>query len=237
MVDASRPRRHQHDAAGEERRLVDRVGHEHDRAAEFLPQRQQVLLQLMAGELVERGEWFVHQQQARPRHQRAGDRDAHAHAAGELPRACRLEAVEADAVQCRVHFRHRLVARHAAQTQRQEHVVRGARPGQQRGILEHEADLARARLVACVPDQARRHPVDPVRRSAAAASICRSPTGRAVRRNHRHRSTAIRCAAPRPGRSGGLPRRAGASSTVRGTRVTRYRFISIPTRLSTKRSV
>ena len=108
MVDASRPRRHQHDAPGEECRLVDRVRHEHHRAAEFLPQRQQVLLQLVAGELVECRERFVHQQQAWACHQRAGDRNAHAHSAGELPRTRRLEAVEADAMQRLVHLRHRL---------------------------------------------------------------------------------------------------------------------------------
>ena len=187
MVDASRARGHQHDAAREECRLVDRMRHEHDGAAELLPQRQQVLLQLVAGEFVERRERFVHQQQARPCHQCAGDRNAHAHPAGELPRTRRLEAVEADALQRFVHLRHRLAraacrAGATAGTRCPQHSPRAAalRPGTRSRFRPVSAGGPR-------PMSRGRRPADRVRRSIAAASTCRSPTARAGPRSRRRR--------------------------------------------------
>jgi hypothetical protein len=47
-----------------------------------LPQRQQIVVELEAGDLVERGERLVHQQQLRLGDQCARDRGAHLHAAG-----------------------------------------------------------------------------------------------------------------------------------------------------------
>ena len=55
---------------------------------------QQVVVELEAGDLVECGERLVHQQQPRLGDQRAGDRDAHLHAAGKLARHGILEAGE-----------------------------------------------------------------------------------------------------------------------------------------------
>ena len=218
-LDAAGARRHQHDAAGEERRFVDRVGDEHHRAAGRLPQRQQIRLQPVAGELVERGERFVHQQQARPRHQGARDRHPHAHAAGKLPRArasrTRRGPTRPSAA-CTLRHRRRL--RHAAQTQRQEDVVLGGGPGQQGGVLEHEADVARCRRVAGVPGQPRRDRAGPIRRSAAAASICRSRTGQAERRNRRPRVAGKCRAAPRPRRESGGRQADGQHCAANATR-------------------
>ena len=154
VIDATGARGHQHDAAREECCLVDRMRDEDHGAAEFLPQRQQVFLQLVAGEFVERGEWFVHQQQARARHQCAGDRHAHAHAAGKLARTRMLEAGQADATQRFVHLRRCVRCGSMPRRRSGRYTLSsGARPGQQRGVLEHEADFAGRGLVAGVPDQ------------------------------------------------------------------------------------
>ncbi len=60
---------------------------------------QQVVVELEAGDLVERGEGLVHQQQLRLGDQRAGDRDAHLHAAGQFARIARAKSRKADAGQ------------------------------------------------------------------------------------------------------------------------------------------
>ncbi len=94
--DGARPRRQQHHPLGEPDRLPHVVGDEQDRGAGGLPHPQQLALQHVAGDRVERRERLVHQQHAgtvlglaaggRGR-ERAGQRDALAHAAGELVRA------------------------------------------------------------------------------------------------------------------------------------------------------
>ncbi len=62
------------------------------------------------------------------------------------------------------------------------HVLLGGRPRQQRGILEHVADVAR-RGRRAVPGPAGRCPAGPGRRSAATTSTCRNPTAPAGRRS------------------------------------------------------
>src|ERR1035441_679881 len=70
---AARARRHQHDALRQVHRLEYRMRDEDHRAAQRLPQRQQIIVELEAGDLVERGKRFVHQQQLRLGRQRARD--------------------------------------------------------------------------------------------------------------------------------------------------------------------
>ena len=60
------------------------------------PELQQLLVELVAHDLVERAERLVHQQQLRLERQRAGDRGALLHAARELPGILALEALEID---------------------------------------------------------------------------------------------------------------------------------------------
>jgi len=55
-----------------------------------------------------------------------------------------------------LHQRHRLRACHAAQTQRQKHVVGRTCPRQQRGVLEYEANFAQRRLATGIPYQTTR---------------------------------------------------------------------------------
>ena len=87
--DPPRPGRHHDHARREEHRLRDRVGDEDDRALRLRPDLEQLPVQALAGHLVERAERLVHQQERRVERERAGDRDALLHAAGELPRPVR----------------------------------------------------------------------------------------------------------------------------------------------------
>src|SRR5690606_24033664 len=64
--DAAGTRRHDDDAAGEEDALEDGVGDEDDGEALVLPELQKVVVELEAGDLVERGERLVHEEKARP---------------------------------------------------------------------------------------------------------------------------------------------------------------------------
>ena len=144
---AAGPRRHHDDALREIDRLEHRMGDEHRGEAVLPPQRQQVVVEPVARDLVERRERLVHQQDLRMRHQRARDRDAHLHAAGEFARIGFLEALQADQRQHLGGARLRLALADARERQRQHHVLQRVRPRHQGRVLEHEAEV-RLRLAA-----------------------------------------------------------------------------------------
>jgi hypothetical protein len=77
-------------------RLVHAVGHEDDGPALAGPERQEIVVELEARDLVERRERLVHQEKLRMGDERSRDRHAHLHAAAELARIGLLEAVEPD---------------------------------------------------------------------------------------------------------------------------------------------
>ena len=95
--------------SAERDRLGDVVGHEHDGLAAEIPQLEQVLLQLRARLRIERAERLVHQDHRRIVDQRADQRGALAHAAGELVRIMVLEAGKPDGADQHVGARARLV--------------------------------------------------------------------------------------------------------------------------------
>ena len=100
------------------------MGDEHHRRAQRLPELQQIVVELEAGDLVERGERLVHQQQLRLGDERARDRDAHAHAAGQFARIGVGELCQADAAERRLDaLGAALPRRRAVQLERQQHVV------------------------------------------------------------------------------------------------------------------
>ena len=74
------------------------------------PQRDQIVVEPKARDLVERSERLVHQENARRGDQRARDRDPHPHAAGQFARIRLREIGEADALQ-RLHDRGAAAAR------------------------------------------------------------------------------------------------------------------------------
>src|SRR5262245_31226377 len=95
--DAAWPRGHYDDPLGEIDRLEHRMGDEDDGLAQRLPERQEVVVEAKARDLVERGERLVHQQERRLGDERARDRGAHLHPARELARITLREAGKSDA--------------------------------------------------------------------------------------------------------------------------------------------
>ena len=77
---------HDRDAVAHLDRLVDVVGDEHDRLADLALEAQELVLQALAVDRVDRAEGLVHQHQRRVDRERAGHADALALAARELGR-------------------------------------------------------------------------------------------------------------------------------------------------------
>ncbi|VFS63230.1 Uncharacterised protein [Raoultella planticola] len=61
---------------------MDRMGDEHHRQVLLLPETQEIAIELITRNFIQRAEGLIHQQQFGPRHQATGDGDAHLHAAG-----------------------------------------------------------------------------------------------------------------------------------------------------------
>ena len=185
------PRRQQQHALAEERRLVDRVRHEHDGRAGGLPELQQLLVQPVARDLVERAERLVHQQQPRAGDQRAGDRHALAHAARQLVRIGLLPAGQAHQAQQLVRRARTGQRLAAADLQRQRDVVEHAcarRAAPDPGTRSRSAAI-HARPAARRPSPRRgRWSAPRDRPSPAARSTCRNPTARAASGSCRARS-------------------------------------------------
>jgi hypothetical protein len=92
----ARMRRQHQDARADEDRLFDRMGDEHHRKMQLIPQRQQFLLHGAPRERVERGKRLVHQKDIRLERHGARNRDAHLHAAREHVRIDVAELGEFD---------------------------------------------------------------------------------------------------------------------------------------------
>ena len=88
---------HQH-AVGELHGLGDVVGDQQAGLLQLMLDLQHLVAEQQPRLLVERAERLVHQQDLRLGGERARDRDALAHAAGQLGRIALLEAVEADEI-------------------------------------------------------------------------------------------------------------------------------------------
>ena len=148
---AAGPRRHHEDAVGEEHRLAQVVRHQHDGDLARRVQVADHAPQLLARERIERAERLVEHQQIRLVDQRAAERGALLHAAGELPGKLVALAAEADRGEQRLGARDvfGLVAADAAAVrlddlERQQQVFQRGAPGQQRRRLErHAGDLDR----------------------------------------------------------------------------------------------
>ena len=84
--DPARPRREHDDAAGEQQRLLDVVGHQEDRPRHLVQRADQPLLHLGAGDRVERAEGLVEEEDVLLGHERPQEADPLAHPARELRR-------------------------------------------------------------------------------------------------------------------------------------------------------
>ena len=126
---------------------------EHDGAFLALPQAQQLLVEPVARDLVERAERLVHHQELGLEAERARDRDALLHAARQLPRVLGLEAGQADALEVLEGDASRPGLVEAMDLERQADVGEHGAPRKQRRRLEHiavgagEASVARRKTV------------------------------------------------------------------------------------------
>ena len=149
--DRAGPRRQQHHPLRQPHRLADVVGHEQRSSCRGLPDAQELALQHVAGDRVERRERLVHQQEARlvgagRRGQRPRERHPLPHAARQLVRPLAALAVEPDQRQQRLGPLPPLTAADAGELQGQLHVAARREPRQQRGLLEHERRPRRAQV-------------------------------------------------------------------------------------------
>ena len=170
------------DAVGEKHRLGDGMGDEQRRGAALLPERRQFEIEAAAGQFVDGAEGLVEQHQPRLRWR----------GSGRSPRAgaCRRTAPPAGRARSRRGRRARSGRRPArgrpagAPASGRARCWSDAPPGQQRGILEGDGDLAGAsgwRRGRRRRSRPRRWSAARGRRECAAAWTCRSPTGRPAR--------------------------------------------------------
>ena len=115
---------------------------EHDGEAAARPDRQQLALQLLAGERIERAERLVHQQDAGIVGKHARNGDALLHAAGELVGIAAGGALKADESHEFVRDLVDLPPRQPALARAEADVLAHGEPGEQRVILEHHAAIA-----------------------------------------------------------------------------------------------
>ena len=94
---AAGPWREHHDAVGHEDRLGDAVGDQHDGRGGTLPEAQELQVEPLAGQRIERTERLVQEQDLRLERERPRERDTLAGAAGQLRRSVRGDArIQAD---------------------------------------------------------------------------------------------------------------------------------------------
>src|SRR5919106_2547666 len=126
------------DLVGDVDGLLDRVGHEDHRLVLLAEQPQQVLLELAADLLVDRGEGLVHQQDLGVHGQGPGEAYALPHSARELVGIGVLEAGQPHLGHVLARRLLTFLARHAAELQTEGHVAQHGRPRHEGEILEHE---------------------------------------------------------------------------------------------------
>ena len=121
---------------------------DHQRGRRLLgPDPQQLEVEPLAGHVVEGAERLVEQQHRRLHHQRAGDRDPLSHAAGELARLGLLESLVADQ-RDEASLTRAGSALVPADLEREPDVGLHGAPGEQRGVLEGDAELVVAPQLA-----------------------------------------------------------------------------------------
>ena len=132
------------------------MGHEDHGLGRALPYAQELRLHQAAGLGVECAERLVHQQDFRIEGERARDRGALLHAAGQLRGIAVLEAVEADEIDERLRARLACVTRQPHSLETVKNVAAHRFPGKQREMLKHDATIRarRAHRLALDRDRA-----------------------------------------------------------------------------------
>ena len=133
--------RHDHHPAGQEHRLRDRVGDEQGGEPLGQVEPEELVVEALAGDLVQGPERLVEQEQLRLQGEGAGQRHPHAHPARQGPGMVAGEVVQPDQGQGVAGAAAALVPGQVAQLGEQLHVGLDGAPGQQSGVLEDVTDL------------------------------------------------------------------------------------------------
>ena len=150
LDDPTRPARQQHHPVAEAHRLAHVVGHEEHREAGLAPEPLELVVQHVAGHGVERAERLVHEQDVGLLRERARERDALAHAAGELVRALVAEGAEVHEVEELVGLGPALApSATLRELQRELDVAARGEPREQRRLPGTSAWCARRRRRRC----------------------------------------------------------------------------------------
>ena len=181
--DPPRPGRQHDHPVRQEHGLGHGVGDEHDRGRQLLAQAGEQVAHVGAGDLVERGERLVHQQQRRTEGHRPHQRDALAHPARQLVRVGVGEVGEADRGEQLLGASARTAPEASRFTSSSRRALRATvRHGSSAGDCgTNPMRLAATRLVraGAVDGDAAGARLVERRRSGAAASSCRCPMRRA----------------------------------------------------------
>ena len=129
------------DAPAEIHSLVDGVRHEQLRIAFLMPKLEQGVLQLLAQERVECGEWFVHEQQIDIERDGTRQGEPLLHAAGKLAGIGVREIRETDEVQGLARLRLASLAVNTAHLEAKLGVGEHRLPRQQAKVLQDERRL------------------------------------------------------------------------------------------------
>jgi len=138
FVEAARPRAHHHPVS-QRHGLTDIVGHKQDRRLRLAPQVQELIVQIPAGEGIQRGEWFVQQQHARIGPECPGDGDPLLLPTGQLARPAVGMLRQTDPFQCPDDPAPTLGSSKPGKAEAD--IVRDIKPGQESRFLEDDADI------------------------------------------------------------------------------------------------
>ena len=147
------------------------MGDEADRLIGAVPELQELFVEMVADDFIERAEGLVHQEEIGVEGERPGDRSALLHAARELPGKLLLEPGELDHPEHPFHPRLLLRPRIAHDLERQPDVPRDRPPRKQPRRLKDVAIGPR------LPRGRRAHPVHP---DPLACDLFRESDGKAV---------------------------------------------------------
>ena len=165
--DAAGPPAHHQHAVGQRHRLEQIVGDQQRGLAGALERLRQLALQHHAGLRVDRRERLVEQQHRRIDRERARQRHALAHAAGQLMRIVAGEFRELEVLQQRLRAPLPLGRGDALDFDAEHHVLGDRPPRQQQVLLQHEGDMGVRAFDALAVDEGLR-----LRSARSAPSRC-----------------------------------------------------------------
>ena len=108
------------------------MGHQQDRLSGKLaldPKIEKVGSQSLCGQNIERGKRFIHEEQDRLDHNRAGKADPLAHPSRKFARISGLEAVKSDQIDCRHCLAASLGASQSHRVKARLHILEDSKPG------------------------------------------------------------------------------------------------------------